>query len=148
MVWALDEERAGGQDAIERAVRGAGRPEVLGDFLAGLFAVAREQVLSAEPPGVLGLLDELVDRFAEDEFLVALPALRLAFSWFPPRERESIAHRLLDQRGLRGSASSFLRLGADPAVLTRARALEARVDDLLAREALLSSRPDEGGGDG
>ena len=148
MVWALDEERAGGQDAIERAVRGAGRPEVLGDFLAGLFAVAREQVLSAEPPGVLGLLDELVDRLAEDEFLVALPALRLAFSWFPPRERESIAHRLLDQRGLRGSASSFLRLGADPAVLTRARAVEARVDDLLAREALLSSPPDDGAGDG
>jgi hypothetical protein len=113
---------------------------VLGDFLAGLFAVAREQVLDAEPPGIVGLLDEVVGRFADDEFLVALPSLRMAFSWFPPRERQAIAHRLLDQRGLTGSASSLLRLHADPALVARARAVETRVDDLLAREALVQKQ--------
>ncbi|HVL07003.1 MAG TPA: DUF5682 family protein [Acidimicrobiales bacterium] len=142
MVWALDEKGASSAAAaaaavVERAVRRAGRAEVLGDFLAGLFAVAREQVLDAGPPGVVGLLDELIGRLAGDEFLVALPSLRLAFSWFPPREREAIARRLLDRRGLQGSARSLVRLHADPDVIARGRALEARVDDLLRREALL-----------
>lgn len=145
MVWALDEEGASGVAAIERAVRGAGRPAVLGDFLTGVFAVAREQVLAAPPPGVIGLLDELLARFGDDDFLVALPALRLAFSWFPPREREMVALGLLERRGLRASASSFLRLAVDPAVLARAKAVEARVDDLLAREALLA--PEDAGDD-
>ena len=140
MVWALDEGSASSASTAERAVRRAGRPEVLGDFLAGLFAVAREQVLDAEPPGVIGLLDELTGRFAEDEFLVALPSLRLAFSWFPPREREAIARRLLDLRGLKGSAASLLRLHVDPELVARGRALEARVDDLLQREALLGGQ--------
>ena len=141
MVWALDEAGAAGASAAERAVRRAGRPEVLGDFLAGLFAVAREQVLDAEPPGIVGLLDELIGRFADADFLVALPSLRLAFSWFPPRERQAIADRLLDQRGVKGSAASLLRLHADPALVARARAVEARVGDLLDREALLGPRP-------
>lgn len=137
MVWALDEDGGAGATAAARVVRRAGKADVLGDFLAGLFAVAREQVLDVEPPGIVGLLDELIGRFDDAEFLVALPSLRLAFSWFPPREREAIAHRLLEQRGLKGSASSLLRVHADPAQVARARALEARVDDLLDREALV-----------
>ncbi len=124
-------------DRVEAAVRGSARVEVLGDFLTGLFALAREQVLAGAEPGVLGILDEVVGRFGDDEFLVALPSLRLAFSWFPPRERHLIAERLLDRRGLRGSARSLLRLGADPAAVAEARAVEARVDRLLAAEALL-----------
>ena len=34
-------------------------------------------------------LDELLLAFSDDDFLVALPAMRLAFSFFPPRD-ESI----------------------------------------------------------
>jgi hypothetical protein len=116
-------------------VRGASRPDVLGDFLAGLFAVAREQVLGGG--GTLDLLDDVLGGLSEPDFLVALPALRLAFSWFPPREREAIAERLLARRGLHGSARALLRLTADPTQLARARAVEARVDELLAREALV-----------
>jgi hypothetical protein len=142
MLWALDEARAGGGEEVERSIRGASRPDVLGDFLAGLFAVAREQVLAGPPPGIVGLLDEIVRRLAEPDFLVALPALRLAFSWFPPREREAIAQRLLDLRGVSASASSLLRLVAEPAMVARGASVEARVDDLLAREALLD-RPDQ-----
>lgn len=130
---------------LARAVRGASRVDTLGDFLAGLFAVAREYVLAEGPGGVLGVLDEVLSGLPEDDFLVALPSLRLAFSWFPPREREAIAARLLDRRGVRGSAQSLLRLAGDPQELARARAVEARVDDLLAREALLAKRD---GGDG
>ena len=105
----------------------------------GLFALAREQVIGAAPPGIVGLLDEIIGRFDEADFLVALPALRLAFSWFPPREREAIAHRVLEGRGIAASPAALLRLASDPTVVARGRALEARVDDLLAREALLGA---------
>lgn len=140
MIWALDESGTGGGGGgdIERSVRRAGSAEILGDFLAGLFALAREQVLTGPVPGIVGLLDDVIGRFDEPTFLVALPALRLAFSWFPPREREAIAGRLLDSRGVQASGSSLVRATADPAVIARARAVEARVDDLLEREALLA----------
>jgi Family of unknown function (DUF5682) len=142
MIWALEEASAGGMDEVERSIRLAGRPDELGDFLAGLFALAREQVLAGSPPGILRALDELVGHFTEPDFLVALPSLRLAFSWFPPKERETIAQRLLDLRGVSASAAPLLRLVADPAVVARGRNIEARVDDLLSREALLE-RPDQ-----
>lgn len=149
MVWVLDE--GGGADAgeLERAVRAAALPHVLGDFLAGLFAVAREEVVSAPGSEIVALLDEVVGRFGEEQFLVALPSLRLAFSWFPPREREAIARRLLEQRGVEGSARSLLRLATDPHVVAHAHAVEARVSDLLRREALLlraTAEPDDGPG--
>lgn len=142
MACVLDEDDDPyGNAALEDAVRGAALVSTLGDFLAGLFAIAREQVLAGAEPGVLGILDEVLTRMPEDDFLVAIPSLRLAFSWFPPREREAVAERLLERRGVKGSARSLLRLAADPAVLAHARAIEARVDDLLEREALLSSSP-------
>jgi hypothetical protein len=140
MIVALGDDRVAGRSDIELAVRRAGRPDVLGDFLAGLFALAREDVIAAAEAGIVGLLDELVGGFGEADFLVALPSLRLAFSWFPPREREAIAHRLLERRGVEASAASLLRLETDAAVIARARAVEARVDDLLDREALIESR--------
>lgn len=107
---------------------------VLGDWLAGLFALAREEVLRAE---VLPVLDDLVSELSHQDFLVALPALRQAFEFFPPAEREAIAKRLLARRGLTGSARALLRTKTDPLLLARAAALEAHVDDLLTREGLL-----------
>jgi hypothetical protein len=97
---------------------------------------------------VLGVLDEVLSGLAEDDFLVGLPSLRLAFSWFPPREREAIAAGLLERRGVRGSARSLLRLAGDPEQLARARGVEARVEDLLDREALLARAPETEPGDG
>ncbi len=121
-----------------RAVRGAAAPETFGDWLAGLFALARQEVL--DPGGaVLGVLDELVGGLDEDGFLVALPALRQAFEFFPPREREAIAQGLLDRRGLRGSARSLLRSPAPPLVTAEAIALDARVDRALAAAGLLAA---------
>ncbi|WP_238018203.1 DUF5682 family protein [Dactylosporangium sp. AC04546] len=122
----------------ERTVRGAGGPAVAGDWLAGLFALAREEVLHTD--GVLAVLDELVSGMGDDDFLVALPALRQAFAYFPPREREVIATRLLERRGLGDAGVSgrvLLRVGADPQRIAAAAALEARVDAALAREGLL-----------
>ncbi|MGV9409986.1 DUF5682 family protein [Nocardia sp. NPDC003693] len=130
---------------LAHSVRLAGTPEMLGDFLAGLFALAREQLLeeaaqddsagAGEP--LLAVLDELVAGFGDEEFLAALPALRLAFAWFPPRERARIGERLLAMRGLTTDVSALLRLAADAETLAHARAVELRVDHLLAEHDLL-----------
>jgi hypothetical protein len=113
-------------------------PNRMGDWLAGLFALAREEVLADE--SVLAVLDGHVAGLGDDDFLVALPALRQAFAFFPPAERETIAHGLLTRRGLRGSARALLRTTVDPVVAAEAAALESRVEDLLVREGLLTAR--------
>jgi hypothetical protein len=115
-----------------RAVRGAA--DTLGDWLAGLFALARDEVL-AGGSGVLDALDDLVTSMPD--FLVGLPALRQAFEYFPPRERELIARRLLERRELTGSARALLRTTADPLLIAEARALEEKVSRVLTREGLL-----------
>ncbi|MFG2000709.1 DUF5682 family protein [Spirillospora sp. NPDC048911] len=127
--WALGEA-----DGAVRAVRGAAGPTTLGDWLAGLFALARDEVLSV--PGVMAVLDELVVELDDDGFLIALPALRQAFEFFPPREREAIAKGLLERRGVRASGRTLLRAPADPIMIAEARALEDKVDRLLAAEGL------------
>uniref|UniRef100_UPI00261687B2 PRC-barrel domain-containing protein n=1 Tax=Actinomadura geliboluensis TaxID=882440 RepID=UPI00261687B2 len=111
-------------------------PDVLGDWLAGLFALARQEVL--DPDGtVLGVLDELLGDLTDGDFQVALPALRQAFGFFPPREREAIAEGLLERRGLNASARTLLRAPDDPLLIAEARALEERVDRALAAAGLL-----------
>ncbi|WP_156758735.1 DUF5682 family protein [Actinokineospora pegani] len=112
-------------------------PKRAGDYLAGLFALAREEVIADDE--VLSALDAHVDGLTEHEFLVALPALRLAFEFFPPLEREAIARGLLARRGLRGPATALLRGPADPLLAAEAAELEARVAGLLAREGLLGA---------
>ncbi|RFS82595.1 hypothetical protein D0T12_24310 [Actinomadura spongiicola] len=113
-----------------RAVRGAAGPETFGDWLAGLFALARQEVLDPAT-AILGVLDDLVGGMGDDDFLVALPALRQAFEFFPPRERETIALGLLERRGTRGSPRALLRTDGPPLLIAEARALEARVDRAL-----------------
>ncbi|WP_433472694.1 DUF5682 family protein [Spirillospora sp. CA-142024] len=121
-----------------RAVRGAAGPKTFGDWLAGLFALARQEVLDPDT-SVLGVLDELVGALSEEDFLVALPALRQAFEYFPPREREAIAQGLLDRRGLRGSARALLRTPDAPLLTAEALALEARVDRALSAVGLMGT---------
>ncbi|WP_329376633.1 DUF5682 family protein [Streptomyces sp. NBC_01351] len=127
---------ARGLDAAT-AVRAAAAPGTLGDWLAGLFALARTELTSgggAEP--LIDVLDELVCAMPEADFLAALPALRQAFAYFPPRERERIAAQLIERRGLRGSARSLLRVPADPLLIARARTLEDHVERTLDRYGL------------
>jgi hypothetical protein len=106
----------------------------VGDWLAGLFAVAREEVLG--DPALLVVLDEIVGTLSDQDFLVALPALRQAFEFFPPLERELIATALLRLRGASGSARSLLRIRVDPLVAAEGAALEAAVTRALVRSGL------------
>lgn len=132
-----------GDDAVGQARSLAtSDPQELGDWLAGLFALARDELTgvggAADGPGpsLLDTVDEIVVSMADDDFLAGLPALRQAFAFFPPRERERIAERLLERRGRRGSARSLLRTSADPLLLARARTLEENVSRLLDRYGL------------
>ncbi|HEU0102138.1 MAG TPA: DUF5682 family protein [Mycobacteriales bacterium] len=137
LLWVL-EPTGGSGAAAASAARSATTPGRLGDWLAGLFAVAREQVLLDDTDdGVLAAVDATLTRLTSGDFLAALPALRQAFAWFPPREREQVAALLLARRGLRGSAAALLRTAADPLLLARAAEVEARVTGLLTREHLL-----------
>jgi hypothetical protein len=127
--WAL-----GASGDPVRALRGAAGTDTLGDWLAGLFALARDEVL-ADGDDVLEALDDLITSMPD--FLAGLPALRQAFGYFPPREREIIARRLLERRDLTGSARALLRTSADPLVIAEAQALEEKVGRVLTREGLL-----------
>lgn len=131
---------------VVRTVASAGA-DALGDWLAGLFALARDEVTGAAgsddgcgtddaAESLIDVLDGLVSALSDEEFLSGLPALRQAFTFFPPRERDRIAARLLERRGVRGSSRSLLRTTAAPLLIARARALEESVSRLLARYEL------------
>ncbi|MFD0573406.1 DUF5682 family protein [Kitasatospora gansuensis] len=135
-------------EAADRAaaVRAAGAPERLGDWLGGLFVLARGELTA---PGatsgddadvLLPVLDGLVTAMTDGEFLTALPSLRQAFAWFPPRERERVARSLIERRGLRGSARSLLRTTADPLLIARAQHLEDAVRHRIDRHGLGAAR--------
>ncbi|WHT23411.1 DUF5682 family protein [Crossiella sp. CA-258035] len=124
--WAL-----GAGVAPERAVLGLARPASLGDWLTGLFVLAREEVLAQGPGALLDVLDELVGGMPEAEFPVALPALRQAFAFFPPAERETIARRLAQRR------RTVPALPAEQPDRASAAALEAKVTRLLAQAGLI-----------
>lgn len=67
-------------------------PEQLGDFLTGLFYLAREVV--QREPALIQRIDAIMLRYDEQGFLTALPSLRLAFSFFLPREKYHLTRTL------------------------------------------------------
>ncbi len=115
-------------DAVPRT------PAVLGDWLAGLFAVAREEVL--DDGGLTAVLDEVVSTLTAHDFLIALPALRQAFEFFPPAERERFATALVARHGGRGSGRGLLRVRADPVLVAEGAAIEEAIDEMLTRAGL------------
>ncbi|RKR86858.1 hypothetical protein BDK92_1126 [Micromonospora pisi] len=131
--WSLSPDGMG--DPV-RAVRGAFEPSSVGDWLAGLFALAREEVLGQ--PGIIEVLDDRLGALDDRDFAVALPALRQAFEFFPPRERETIASRLFARRGVAGSGRSLLRLPVAVDLVAAGLELDARVDAALIREGLFT----------
>lgn len=125
--WSL-----GGSDA--EAVRGQLRQftdaDRLGDFLTGLFALAREQV--QRQPGLVLAIHEAVSGWSGDDFLHALPALRLAFTCFTPREKHHLALTLREALGL-DPRIELTALDVDAAAVARAVAFEDRLFRLAER---------------
>ncbi|MCS3606381.1 hypothetical protein M2386_001321 [Erwinia rhapontici] len=68
-------------------------PARLGEALHGLIALARHQ-LASHPAFVAGFNQQLM-QLADDQFIAALPDLRAALAWLPPRERAALARQVL-----------------------------------------------------
>ena len=130
-----DDALAFDEAAVVAAARALPSAALLGDWLIGLFALARYAATHA--PQLIATLDRLIGGYGDDEFLVALPALRQAFSWFPPRERAAIAEMVARLHG-RGSglAAALLTLPEDVGSAARGAALQARVRETLKRWGL------------
>jgi hypothetical protein len=108
-------------------------PENLGDFLAGLFCLARET--AQRHPELVLAIDQLLVSFADEEFLAALPSLRLAFTYFTPREKHHMGLTLLEALGVK-ERKPLTRLETSPEVMARAVALESRLLEAMKRYGL------------
>lgn len=128
-LWSFKESQTLEEQSL-KSIRGSSRPSELGDFLAGLFGVAREEVVRL--PNLIQAVDQMVSGFDDRDFLVAAPSLRMAFSYFPPRERESVARTLLRLHGGdAGQAWGMVHLKTSPDQLMRGHRLEQRVTQLM-----------------
>ncbi len=109
-------------------------PARLGDFLGGLFSLARE--VAQRQPALVRSLDAVLLAFDEEEFLQALPALRLAFTSFTPREKHHLALTLLAASGEQGTEEPLAALQVPAAEAAAALAFERRVLEALTRFGL------------
>lgn len=106
----------------------------LGDFLGGLFVLAREEFLGSS---LLPAVHDRLEQMERDQFLAALPSLRLAFSFFPPRERLTIAKRVVSAARLEVQAHELLRRTFSPEVVQQAAQLEESIFRMIDTWGLL-----------
>ena len=128
-LWTL---RVAEMQQVLRDLKLCSEPAHVGDFLTGLFSLARETV--QREAGLLLAIDTLLLSYDDEAFLHALPALRLAFSFFTPREKHYLARSLLQARGMPHAPLPDLEVSAE--VAARALALEPAVFAALARYGL------------
>lgn len=117
--WVLD---AVPPEALDAAPLAFADPVELGDFLFGVFRIAREA--AQRRPELLRAVDRLVLDWTPEVFLEALPALRRAFSALSPREKDRAARLVLGKTLVRApypaAAEALARLEAElGAVLSR-----------------------------
>lgn len=113
-------------------------PEILGDFLQGVFALAREE--AQRHTELLVGIDRLLLAFDDDQFLAALPALRLAFTYFTPREKDHLARRLLSAVG-QAEAPPLPALAVSAEDAARSLAFESRLLRELGRHGIRGGTP-------
>lgn len=135
-LWAIGES---GREEAATALRLFWDPSRLGDFLTGLFSLAREEV--RRDGSLLESIDERLSAFAAGEFSEALPALRLAFTWFTPREKAQMAARIAGSKSERDTdaAAPSGRRDEAPELLAVSPAEAAETlafEEALARQAL------------
>lgn len=118
--WSL---RCANPEHIRRDLLLFAAPEQLGDFLTGLFALAREE--AQRDRELLSAIHAVVIAWNDDSFLTALPSLRLAFMYFTPREKVYMAHSLFgDETSDQAAASEPVPLAVSTAEATEAMAFE------------------------
>ncbi|HEY2366128.1 MAG TPA: DUF5682 family protein, partial [Polyangiaceae bacterium] len=106
--------------------------------LAGLFILAREEVLHS--PALLGAIDNALSMMIKDDFMIALPAVRQAFSYFPPRERLTIAEGVLARFEAEGGKKidprELLHAPVDVGQVQRGTAIDKAAGELAKRYGL------------
>ena len=128
VLWTLDRATA---DDVRLDLIGLTDPEELGDYLTGLFSLGRE--VAQRHPELVRAIDGSLLAFDADQFLAALPSLRLAFMPFTPREKHLMLETLFGAAG-RGDAAVVLQPlpSADEATAARALRIEERLFETLA----------------
>ncbi len=129
-LWTLGEAQT---EQLIAGVRYFAAPAMLGDYLTGLFHLAREA--AQRQPDLVLSIDELLMGYADEEFLEALPALRLAFSYFTPREKHHMARTLFTALG-QETAEPLPELKVSPEMAARVLAFEARLFKAVERYGL------------
>ena len=130
VLWTIGESNA---QEVQAHLLLFADPDHLGDFLAGLFCLAREA--SQRHRELVLSIDRLLTAYADDEFLAALPSLRLAFTYFTPREKHHMALTLCEALGLKPE-QSLTRIDVNPATAVRALAFESRLFEAVQRFGL------------
>jgi hypothetical protein len=136
VLWSTRHQADDADESRAVAVlKSVARPESFGDFLGGLFALAREEVIRSRD--LLATVDASVSGFLREDFLIALPGLRQAFSFFPPRERLAIAESILEAGGYgKTDPMQLLDAPVDTAVVQRAAAVERAAAEVATRYGL------------
>ncbi len=83
-------------------------PAQSGEALHGLLALARHQ-LACQPVFIAGFSSHL-NQLSDADFINALPDLRAAMAWLPPRERGTLAHQVLEHYQLAQLPVSALQM--------------------------------------
>lgn len=113
------------RDEVMALMRAMPPRDALGDFLYGLFSCARAQ--ATENDGMVRALHAAIEGMGVEDFLVALPSLRAALGWFPPRERGALAAHVARLLGLSAvQQQRLMRLREGAAALLDARRVEAQ----------------------
>jgi hypothetical protein len=119
------EDTAAARHEVMALTRAMPPRDALGDFLYGLFSCAR--ALATESDDIAQAVHGALLAMGDEDFLVALPALRGAFGWFPPRERGALAAHVARLLGLSaGGPSQLLQLPGGVQGLIDARRIEAQ----------------------
>ena len=133
-LWTLELLPDDAMDEAVKALHSLAPHEQPGDYLGGLFAVARQLVTNDDR--LLRAVDHLIDRWTPEEFLTLLPALRRAFAWFPPRERSLIGDRIAALRGLARSTRLTGKLRDEPLLVAAGAVLDARIGERIVNYGL------------
>jgi hypothetical protein len=121
ILWDLGDADS---EVILQQMIGFQKPEDLGDFLAGLFLLARE--VAQRHPQVVQTVDRMLMDFSGEGFQHALPALRLAFTYFTPREKHHMLSTLFESLGIK-EIKGLPQLQVAPEVAAQAMAIEENI---------------------
>lgn len=135
VLWTLG---AAASDRVILDLRSCAEPNLLGDFLTGLFCLAREAV--QRHPHLLLNVDELIASYDDETFLVALPAIHLAFTYFTTREKHTIASTLVKAWGNSGETELLPNLEVSAEMTAQVRAFETKLFQAAKRYGLRGGR--------